>query len=421
MSGLLDALRRPGPASLLIGTLALVIRLAYWGAAGTPAELKGDALEYHTYAVSMLDDHEFSGHGGDRAGRTPGYPVFLAMIYALSGRSGAAVVAVQCLLGALTCLLLFYVAGRLLDPPWPLVCGLAGTVYFGLVGPTSLLLSECLYGFLLMLSAAALFHQGSTTGRRAFLGGSLLGCTYLVRPEILPAAGLFLILSDRLISGFRRKDMLLGLAGFCLLAGLWAGRNAAVLGRLVPASSRGGSNVYQGLYLPLRDTGMTKEPFYRPPPGLSETEKDARYVAEFKRLWSDVGWGVKIKAYAYNTLSMLYPFLPGYDATFVILLPFWAFGIWACRRRREWWLFGGIVLFSLATYTVFGGPVSRYRQGFSPYLILLGALGMSALLERVHARAFARGAASWAGLNLLIWAFSSQIRQMVLWLRSAIW
>jgi len=411
----------PRTAALCVAVLALVLRFGYLAAAGFPVERQGDALEYHAYAVSLVEDHAFRGLEGRRATRTPGYPFFLAALYAVYGQSARPVAAAQCVLGALTCLLLFFIARRLLDPPWPLVCGVAGAVYFGMIEPSVLGTAECLYSFCLAGSAAALLHGGWAPLARAGAGGVAFGLTALVRPEALPAVGLVLLFSPKVFPGFGRREAAVALTGLLLVVGLWTARNYAVFGRIVPVGTRGAANLYLGLQFPVERLGLLPREAYDPPKELGELETDQAFMERFKEDWRATGRGMKIKAYSFNILSVLYPFLPGYDITYALLVPFWLIGLWECRRRREWMLFGAVVLFSLIVYTFLGGPASRYRQGIAPYLVLLAVLGMRTAHESLPRDWSLRLAGGWAGLNLGVWMLSPLLRRAVLWLKAVFW
>src|ERR671910_3454957 len=72
----------------LLLALALVVRLGY--VAATPGyEAVNDAHNYDVHARSIAAGHGFarigSGPSGETAFRPPGYPYFLAGVYALSG------------------------------------------------------------------------------------------------------------------------------------------------------------------------------------------------------------------------------------------------------------------------------------------------------------------------------------------------
>lgn len=400
---------------------ALAVRAAYAWRQGLPLPLVGDAAEYHEYARNLVEQGRYIGPHGDLAARMPGYPLFLAGLQASIGDSVAAVIAAQCLLGALTCLLLFKLARQLLPAPWPLVCGVLSAVYFGLIEPVALVESESLYSFFLVLSGYALYRSDWRPGTRAASFGALGGILYLVRPEPLPYLLATIGLMPFLWPKFGRKHIFFALAGLALTTGLWVGRNFAHFQRLIPASTAGKSVVYISLYLPASRHGLAPEGRYFAPVEMGELEREAEYVKRWKELAGRLNWPQLASAYTFNFVSILYPFLPAYDWSYMVVLPFALVGLAYAGRRKELWPVAMSVVFSLTIFTFCGGWASRYRQGVAPFIILLGVVGMKAAEEMTGRVRFRMGAAAWLGVNLLIWAGQTQVRQLALWIRGLIW
>ena len=134
---------------------ALAARLAYWRLQGT-IPLVGDALEYDAFARSLVETGRYLGPHGEAATRMPGYPLFLAALRFAFGGAPAIVIAAQCLLGALTCVVLVDLARRFVPEGWAVACGLTAAFYYDLIVPSAAPLSECLYSFFLVLSVWAL-------------------------------------------------------------------------------------------------------------------------------------------------------------------------------------------------------------------------------------------------------------------------
>jgi len=406
-------------SALVVALCALGVRLDFALQRGSSAELAGDALEYHSYAVSVIERGRYESLAGDRATRLPGYPLFLAAVYAAFGVSTVVVQQVQCVLGALACVLLFFAAEGLVPEPWPLVCGLLAAFYPDLIAPSASLLSETLYSFALAAFLAAFYALRAGPARSAACGAAAaLAC--LSRPEALPWAVLVLAFLPLWRKGSRPRHAALALGVFAALYGLWAGRNFLVFHRFVPASSLGHYTMYLGLRLPLARLSGDFGPLFAPPAGLSELERDALYGGAFRALLASLSWTAVLKAYAIDFLSLYYPFLPGYDAPYVFLVPFWLFGLWLARARRELWPIAGLVLLSSAAYTLFGGPVSRYRFGFAPFVILLAVAAMRSLRGMVAKRRWNLWVGAWLGANLLIWAGSGLFRHFALSLRDSL-
>jgi hypothetical protein len=276
------------------------------------------------------------------------------------------------------------------------------------------LLSECAYSFLLVASARCLYKREWPPGRRALLFGLLSGFLYLVRPEPLPYIVTAALLLPAIFPAFGRRETLKALAAAGLVIGLWAGRNFAVFHRLIPASTVGKAVGYVSLYIPAHRQGLAPEERYFPPASLGELDRDRAFGAEWKALAARLTRTQLAKCYALNLAVILYPFLPAYDWTYVLLLPFWLAGAWLAARRKEWWPIAGAVACSLGVFIFFGGPASRYRQGISPFLILLAFSGLKAAVDRFGAGRTRRWAGGWLALNLLVWIGQSHIRDAVL-------
>ena len=405
--------------AIIIAVAAVVLRGGYICFTPVP-RLVADSLSYHSYAVSILSEGRFQDQDA-RAARMPGYPAFVSLIYAIFGTSTRAVQAIQCALGVMTCLFLYACAAQIAAPPWPFLTGMTAALYCDLAEPSSWLMTECLYSFLLAAALAVLYRRSWTTSRRAWLGGSALGLNYLVRPEILPFAIAISGALSFMIQPFRRRDCLKALTPIVVLMCLWVGRNYAIFDRVIPVSTVGSFNVYMGLRLSLRHQRLALEQPYQPPEGLTELQRDESYRNAYRELVRRVPFINRLKAYAFNLLSVYYPFLPGYDFTYVFLIPFWLAGFWQACRRKELWPMAGLVIGLSGVYAVFAGPVSRYRFGFSPCLILLGCVGAKALYDNIRQSMFVRVATLWLAANMACWVWAPDLRLAALWLKAIIW
>jgi hypothetical protein len=416
-----NASRRTVLAALAVIVVALGARVGWVLREGPPAPLANDSVQYRAFADSLVSTGRYVGPKGDRATRMPGYPVFLAAVETAFGPSTRAVQWAQCLLGALTCLFVFLWARSLLDPPWALACGLAAACYFDLIAPCAWTLTECLYSFLLAASFWLLYAEEFPVARRAALGGLALALTALVKPEVLPFALVILGGSPLMIKGFTRRGAVLATAVFVAVFSIWVVRNALVFHRLVPVSTMGNSSRYLGLRLPLERQSVDYAPRYTPPDGADELQSEAGFQIAFRELKARVPVGRRVEAYAFNLLTVYYPFLPQYDWTYALLVPFWAFGVWLALFRRDLWPMAGMVLGLDVVFFFMAGPVSRYRFGFSPVLILLAGVGAQGLRERLSKKTFVWTAAGWTAVNFAVWFASGELRDAALRLKAGLW
>lgn len=399
---------------------ALAARLAFWRLQGT-LPLAGDALEYDAFARNLVEAGRYLGPSGEAASRMPGYPLFLAGLRVLFGAAPEAVIAAQCLLGALTCVILLDLARRFVPEKWAIACGAVAALYYDLIVPAAAPLSECLYSFFLVLSVWCLYHPSWKPLRRAAFFAALSACLYLVRPEPLPYIVCSILLMPYIWSKFSRKEVLSALAVFTLIVGVWVGRNFAHFAVFMPASSVGQNVKYLSLLLPAERQGLVPDGRYEAPSSMSELEREADMARAYRELAGRLTWPQIIKSYLFNLASILYPFLPAYDWTYVVVLPFFFAGLREAARLKTPLPAAFAVLFSISIFVFFGGPASRYRQGVSPFIVLLAVLGMKAAHDAWGAARFGFRSRAWVAANLLLWLLQGQARDLALWLRAVSW
>ena len=160
---------------------------------------------------------------------TPGYPIFLTGIIGLFGLEPQAIAAVQHALGIGTAVMCYYIGklavGRLVGLGAGLLAGLNTT----LVVYEQHILTEPLFGFLLLLSILLLV--AAARGRAGWLflvGGVAAGLSALTRPIgqtiVLATPAALWLYFGRWRPSLRASLFLL--AGFGLAAGPWIARNA---------------------------------------------------------------------------------------------------------------------------------------------------------------------------------------------------
>lgn len=184
--------------------------------------------------------------------RPPGYPYFLAIIYAITGPSYLAVGIVQMILGLLACVLAWRFGRKWFGSAVGLVFAGFMAVYWVFVYYEGELLEPAL----LVPLAILLIHELSlwverVTFRRVLLDGFCLGVFALIRPNILLFVPVVLIWAFWLMwPDRRRRDFYL--TAVALLVGMGLAifpatiRNCLVARDFVLISSNGGINLYIG-------------------------------------------------------------------------------------------------------------------------------------------------------------------------------
>lgn len=402
---------------LAVGLVAFALRAGYTVQFSRgPGELIADANHYHEFAMNLVQRGEYMDAQGDRLSRMPGYPVFMAGIFLAFGPSLLAVQMAQCFLSALACVCLYAAARRLYGEKFGLGAGLAATVYFGMIDPCVLILSDSLTtSFLAGFFWAWFCLKGPVP--RVVVGVFLLGLACITRPDFIVFGGAACLLLTRIERGFKPRHSVMWFAVFLLLWAPWLVRNYRIFGRVIPISTQGAWSRYMGLALPLMEFGDIEE-IITIPNEVDEIEENAIFRRELWALLKNVPPAKILRAYAFNIAAVFYPFLPEYDWTYMFLLPFWLWSATLIRGRPEarlMWLMIGLYCL---IHVVAGGPVSRYRQTLSGAFILLAAGGAQDLHRRFGPRLW-RWSGVYAGANIVVWLFAPQFRSVALRMRDS--
>jgi hypothetical protein len=232
-------------AALAFGA-AVVFRVALFFSGLVPDTYEtGDSPEYRRLAESLLRHQVFGWDGVPKMNRTPGYPAFLALVFATIGRSQVAVTAAQIAVDALTCAMIVDLALRLrLAKRGVIAAGVACVTCIFTSVLSYQLMTETLYTFGIVAAVwvlpvgpvSAILHPANRW--RVALSGLAIGCTALVRPlEAFTAAGFLAIVGVLLVRriGIRRvisKRVIVPavIFGVCASAALvpWMARNRIV-------------------------------------------------------------------------------------------------------------------------------------------------------------------------------------------------
>lgn len=244
--------RPPEPASrrALVPVLVLGIAIRIAWVAAFPPEQFSDGAAYVRLAKGIVEAGEYIDHADGipvRAFRPPGYPAFLAPLYALLGDRPWIPALANVLLYLASAILLHDLGVRLSGPRAGRLAAILLTVWPAGVLVTGLALTETLSLFLcLALYACWLRVQ---EGRVAWIPvlGIVGGASAFVRPTLLPVP-LLLIAFAALLRPFRVRPVAHAvLAGIVMAAVIapWTIRNQRMLGGFVPISTNGGDVFYR--------------------------------------------------------------------------------------------------------------------------------------------------------------------------------
>jgi len=396
--------------AVLVRVLAVSLTVGWSGPAF--AEPSSDSRIHMTLVQNLLAGRGYTLDGEPVASTPPLYIFFLAALYAVFG-SPAWVRAVQVLLGATGCVVLYAIGRRIFDPPSAFLGAGLLALHPTAAYLAGLHLTENLFLPLLLLVLLEAHRLADhPSGWRAFGLGVLVGLGALARAVFLGFLP-FLLFWFGLRWGIRNR-LSYGVAGFvlggCTLALLpWAVRNAVVLRAFVPVQSNGavvfwaGNNPHAdgGLVWPTSRTWTGPKP---PDDGhygwrdLSIPEENARYLHEALR-WireypGDYLWLLVRK------LGRLYGFSRAADkgalrvplavAVFQVLVYAAAAAGWilAWAQHKPVALLGGLVVFTNLMALTFSGA-SRYALPMVP------SLGLFAGFAARNAWRWAEGGRCW--------------------------
>jgi hypothetical protein len=249
---------------LLLALAARVAAGAYWqsrlhGQFGMP-----DSESYWTLAQTIAAGEPYAcGPQGEyRVFRTPGYPLLLAPILAISDGNTAVILAriEAALLGTAAVAGAWWLGRQLFDARAALLAAVFTAFYPGAIALSVMLLSEAPFCALLPVQLALWIAAWKAPSPRhagvlALLAGVVAGVVTLMRPSWLlftPFALLVAVIAGAPTPKGRMRLRHLAI-GAAMMVGLvaamtpWWIRNACVTGRFVPTTLQVGASLYDGL------------------------------------------------------------------------------------------------------------------------------------------------------------------------------
>lgn len=234
----------------------------------------------------------------------PFYSAFLALVYAVLGRSGWAVGIVHTLLDLASIWLLYRIGAALfvrVTLRWRVI-GLIGAlayacypylIFQNLTLIDTPLFMLILHGFvyaLILLRERMRFDAGGW--RLAALAGMLLGAGMLLRPVLAPLAVLIALwfLTRRTLAQTIVRLLPVALIG-ALIVLPWSLRNSAIFGTFVPIALNGGGNLYQGNnpdVVPYLRAGYDTQ--WTSPEGAGAVPDSERHTPQGDQALADAAW-----------------------------------------------------------------------------------------------------------------------------------
>ncbi|MBK7973896.1 MAG: glycosyltransferase family 39 protein [Deltaproteobacteria bacterium] len=379
------------------------------------APVTADALYYDAMARAILERGALVSPTGElTASRMPGYPLFLAAIYALGGTAPVVPRLVQVVLGSTGPVALFLLA-RVVFGAFPaVVCGALAAIDPFLIFYDYQLWTESLgitaVSWALWFFAARVAPNPSP-GRSA-AGGVLAGLATYVRPDLVLLVASFGTWALAKLRPWRRtliSGTVMGLSCVAMLTP-WIARNAVALGHFVPLTTESGFIMWQANNEDiLRDPALyggwlpwpgNPDADYFTPPDLSKDPRFTGYVDEVdldRRLRANVFefWREHWRSMPgfilgkWTKLLAISPGFPFWPRSFVWLSRLWygfllsafAIGVGVALARRKP---VGILLAFLGWFLVRVAifmSVFRYRLQIEPIFLTFGAFAIASAIE----------------------------------------
>jgi 4-amino-4-deoxy-L-arabinose transferase-like glycosyltransferase len=252
--------RRRLPSHLAWAAVILVVALAarsLWVAYAPSDPMDGrifsDPVFYYYSAAHVADGGGYIQPltGADTAYWPPGYTFLLTGLFKVFGAHVSIAWGVNIVLGALTCVALYYLGRLVAGWRTGVTAGLLLALFPGHVFFSSLVLSEVTFTFLVvvaLLLAALAIRRGDGRARwLLLLLGVTIGAAALVRGQglfLLPLAALFWWLQ----SDWRRalRSTALAAVAAVVVIAPWTVRNYFVMDSFIPISTNIGGNLYVG-------------------------------------------------------------------------------------------------------------------------------------------------------------------------------
>jgi 4-amino-4-deoxy-L-arabinose transferase-like glycosyltransferase len=377
--------------TLVLFFLALTLRIFYVCSI-SPSPLENDALEYRALGVSLSQGKGYVTMSGDpTAFRPPIYPLFLAVISSVAGYNLLWVRIFQAVIGALICVLVYFIATKVFDKKVAILSGSLCCLYPPLIVNVSEIMTETLFTFFLVLGIWLIISKRSLL--HLLLCGFVFGLALLTRPFIIfffPFIFYWLLIHDKYKS---TKGIVILLIGILIVLSPWTIRNYLQLNRFVPLSNIGGLALYNSYMVPKKGFGYNSlenvnDEYFKID---NETDKN-KYLIEKSIEYIKKNPGKVIKLTAIKALLFVYPFdgywYPisfgsKYNIFWGLVLCFATLGIvlhFDDKNDEKKIIYFLLISFLIGIIIFYGSP--RFRFPIEPLLICFAASAFSRIKKQ---------------------------------------
>lgn len=410
--------------AILISALTLRLIVAFT----SQTSVTYDSLGYDQRALSIVSGEGYSFHGRPTAVKPPLYSIFLAGIYKIFGHNYLFVRIIQSIIGAITCIIIYYLGKEILGKAVGIVSAILFIFYPVFIKSSVQLLTECL--FTLMISLISLYilriSRGGSLKNAIFLG-AWLGISVLTRSLMVFFVPLILFLIAfnfiQINKNSKLKILITITISFLLLVSPWVIRNYIVYHAFVLGGTQAGEVLYTS-YNPRQGYlyGFTtndeviafastienevERSGFLFKKALESIKERIREVPRMEVLKVVFFWSI----FDWEILSAD----PGrgvYNFFYVFFLPFSIVGamlLWKDFKKYSV-LFIPVIFFQLLALVFFGSP--RYRMAIEPSLIIFAGAGINYFYRRIYKKnIFYLSMIILFCFNFIVYLYSDQLK-----------
>ncbi|MFA5089623.1 MAG: glycosyltransferase family 39 protein [Candidatus Omnitrophota bacterium] len=409
---------------LAVFIIALLARLLV--AFYSPEVVVYDIDRYNELALNILEGRGFTLDGRPSTFHEPFYSYFLAAVYYLFGYSYTLARVIQCVIGSVICILIFFISKRLFNLKIAVISASIACLNPGFIKSVKYLMTENIFTLLFLISIFFIIKYTEKRDLKDLIfSGVALGVATLTRSAVFlfPFFIVLLLLKRKppLVCSIRRNILSAIIFMLCFILPIipWTLRNWRVYHRFIPICTKGGLAFYIS-YIP-KDGKL-----YGFITNDSTTEKSKLLGSELEQsnfLFKETLKFIKnnprriLKLEVLKAAYFWSPFdweILGcgvYNFMYGFVFPFFIYGIIvAFKRFRELLpVYLPIIysfLFALVTY---GSP--RFRLPVEPYIIIIASAGIAYFLTRFSKRIYGILLTGvYLLLNLFLYFYSYQVR-----------
>ena len=371
-----------------------------WHERGQGGRISADTYGYYEIAQNLAGGHGFRLEGKPTSRRGPVYPSFLALFEKLHSFP-LGVQLVQAVLGAISCVLLFWLGSQVFGKEVGLVAAGIYAVDYLAIRQVVSLMPEVLFVFLLLASVGFIIQGEKRNQFFSLALGGILGGLAVLTKEVMAFYFIFLAFWLGAGPGSKGSRVLragIFLLGFVIIAAPWIVRNQRTFGEWGFVTSNVGHMFYLGNNSLISGRIVGEEWEYSDDSGfpqndpampLAFTPEADKYLMRRGLQYVRSHPGRFLQLTGGKILRLWYPYYLGSPPaakwlTILTYLPILVLGGWgivrSSKRGREVIPFLAPIVYLTGVYAVTISGI-RYRFPAMPFLTLFAAFALCQLFK----------------------------------------